>query len=560
MDEQGTNEDRELTLPPATVLTRPRPKALWGVLAAVAVAAAALAVTSGGGDSAAPLLPIALGGAAGTRSAAPGEADAALAWVTYVAGPDLPALGGEAPAYRLAGAVDEARVRSLADALGLAGDPVHDAGFWTVEGDDGATLQVYEGGGATWWFSAISPDVPMARSASGGGVTCAEAAANGEAVDCETVTTLAPLPYEECPPTADCSTEPRPQPELDCAQVEAGDCPEPAPVPPVDLPTEAEASAIALRLLSATGIDTEGAIVTVDGPYEAWYVTVEPRVDGVATGLVASVSVGSGGAITSAGGFVGTPERLGDYPLLDTRAAIDRLNEEMAHGGGYYGGVGMASDVMRGVVVEPAEAAVAPCASVRDSVTVPCEEPVEPPTTFPCKVQADGSEICEGSTPPGVACPELGSPADRPPGTDPAIECPPTEPVPAPEPLPAPEPMEIVLTGATPTLVLLPANDGSADVYLVPGYRFTGDNGEQVDAPAVADESLRGPATTTEPPVTGTVTVEPPVPDPGGTDPICETLVEGDGSGTTHTVQPPPDLCVAPELNPSPTPAPTQGG
>lgn len=119
MDEQGTNEGDELTLAPVNVISRKRPKALWGVLAAVAVAAGALAVTSGGGeDAAAPLLPIALGSPGAGRQAE-AAADSMLAWVTYVPGDDLPALGGEAPAYKLSGTVDEAQVRALADALGL---------------------------------------------------------------------------------------------------------------------------------------------------------------------------------------------------------------------------------------------------------------------------------------------------------------------------------------------------------------------------------------------------------------------------------------------------------
>jgi hypothetical protein len=156
----------------------------------------------------------------------------------------------------------------------------------------------------------------------------------------------------------------------------------------------------------------------------------------------------------------------------------------------------------------------------------------EPATTIPpCKVQPDGSEVCET-----IVCPQRAEP-----GTDPAapqnIECAP------PEPLPEPEPLEIVLVDAEPALVLLAANDGSADVYLVPGYRFTDADGGPVDLPAVADEALTGTPETTVPP-------ESIVPDPGGKpavdpQPCGEVLVQEDESGTTHTVQPNPD-CVDP--------------
>jgi hypothetical protein len=127
-----------------------------------------------------------------------------------------------------------------------------------------------------------------------------------------------------------------------------------------------------------------------------------------------------------------------------------------------------------------------------------------PSTTVPsCKVQADGSELCE---PVG--------------------------------PGPLPEPTEIVLVDAEPSLLLLGAVDGSTDAYLVPGYRFTADDGSVVDLAAVADREL------TAPPTTGTSAPDP-APAPVEPQP-CEVLVEGDASGTTHTVQPFPG-CVEPE-------------
>ena len=99
--------------------------------------------------------------------------------------------------------------------------------------------------------------------------------------------------------------------------------------------------------------------------------------------------------------------------------------------------------------------------------------------------------------------------------------------------LPEPQPLEVVLVDAEPSLVLLPANDGSADAYLVPAYRFTAEDGGTVDLPAVADEALAGPSTT-ETTVPDTVEPAPvPVPEPQP----CEVLEEADGSGTTHTVQ-----------------------
>ena len=103
----------------------PRPsarrRALWGVLTAGAVVVGALVVTSGGEDATAPGLPVALGSSVADREASGAAADAMLAWVTYVPGDDLPALGGRASAYRLAANVTEDQVRALAGALELEG-------------------------------------------------------------------------------------------------------------------------------------------------------------------------------------------------------------------------------------------------------------------------------------------------------------------------------------------------------------------------------------------------------------------------------------------------------
>ena len=560
MDAGGEDQIEELTLEPLTVVRSRRPRALWGVLAAVAVAAGALVVTSSDGDGTSrPGLPVAFGSAAG-RDAAGAEADSMLAFITYVAGDDLPALGGEAPAYRLSGNVDEGQVRALADALGLEGEIVHEGPIWRVVGEAG-TLEVYEGGGAQWSFSSTSYtalDVGSGSSSGSAGVDsgveCTVTTPPGDRCDLPTQPTYVECyatdgasgcPAPECPPGADCPVplpEPILPPDADCASIQLPDCPDDA-VPPADLPSEDEARAIALDLLAATGLDTDGAVVTVDGPYDAWYVTVEPQVDGLHAGLVPSVAVGPEGAITNAAGFLGAPERLGEYPVLTTREAIDRANAQMAEGGwsGYAPGV-PAGDI--GIAeCEASDGAGDDCVSTLidcpednpdcNSVGVVVDEPVTTVVTQ-CKVQADGSEICEIE--PGITCPQLVPPADEPVAA-PETVCTP----PVPDPAPAPEPIEIVLVDAEPSLVLLGAVDGSPDAYLVPGYRFTDADDGTVDLPAVADEALTGAPETTVPP-------ESIVPDPGGKPPVdpqpCgEVLVEEDESGTTHTVQPNPD-CV----------------
>jgi hypothetical protein len=525
MDERS-DQVEELTLEPGAPPRSRRPRALWAVLAVLGVVVSALIVTSGGDDGTTrPGLPVALGPTVGSAEGA--AADSRLAWATYVAGEDLPALGGTAPAYRLPGLVTEAQVLALADVLGIDGEVVENGPGWTVEGSSGY-LEVVDGGGGQWWF---------ARSATGG--VGRSSSASGSAgcdggPDCTTETTVTTI---ACGPGADCVESMPPidgdcavhadgfDPcalDADCARAFDPTCPDDtgAPAePPADLPSEAEARAIALDLLAATGVDVDDAVVTVEGPDSAWYVTVEPRLDGVPSGLLGGVTVGSAGVVDSASGYLAAPERLGAYPVLDTRATIDRANAQS------------------GVEVEATETFDSTGTAIGgvDATTIP-----------PCQVQPDGSEICETPTvdDPGCVnaaeddamdralicelptCPEVVAPADDPAEAPEAIDCAP----PIPDPGLEVGPIEVVLVHAERALVMLGAVDGSTDIYLVPAYRFTDADGGRVDLAAVADSEL------TTPPTTGTSApepVDPPAP--------CEPLVEEDASGSTHTVQPNPD-------------------
>jgi hypothetical protein len=590
-DDDGTPSGKDLTLEPPATVTKARPRALWGVLAVVALAAGALAVTSGGDGGERPLLPVALG-ATGSREAGTMAADSSLAWVTYVAGEGLPALGGEAAAYRLSGTVDRARVLALAAALGFEAPAEHLAqggpvdGTWRVESDHG-TLEVFEAGGGGWWFSAQQQ---LGDGSSGSGNSSSESAGcePGPAVDCgfaegdASITTVpgtrcaydgesgcatTQTAIAECPPDASCAVE---------------------PAPPVDLPSKDEARLIALDLLAASGMDVRDANVTVDGPYDAWYVTVEPRLDGLlVVGWQANVGIGSNGAVTSASGMLGTPERLGRYPLIDTRAAIDRLNT--LQGGGVMPMIG------RGDIAVDSGPASAPnggsaqapdttalCATAPDSpvgATSECQVPTTSTVVMPCKVQPDGAEICETqSSPPSVSC--VAPPTQ--PGTDPAAQdavgcgfpdacydtakpledrarettfvdpaCVDPVPMPLPEPMPDPEPLEVTLTQAEQVLMLMPSVDGAGEIYVVPGYRLSNADSAVVEVPAVADDSLA--PTTTIP-----SQVNPPTEPPGPAPTTCEPLVEGDSSGSTHTLlpcEPEPE----PELGP-PDSTDTGGG
>ncbi|MGQ0832445.1 MAG: hypothetical protein ACT4OV_12290 [Microthrixaceae bacterium] len=574
VDDSASPAGEDLTLQPVAVGSRPRRRALWGVLAVAAIAAGVLAVSSGSDGP--PRLPVALGSSAGREAAGAQSADMALAWVTYVPGDGLPMLGGKATAYRLSGTIDAARVKALAAALGMSGEPTRSDKTWHLESGT-AVLDVSEDAGGMWWYNADQR--VQGISSSGGGsagcdpaaTECAVAGDEGSATD-EPATTVpgdtcssdgseCSTTVPECPPNADCAAPVEPcGPAVDCIVP-----PPTTPVPPADLPTKEEARKIALDLVAATGVDVDAANVTIDGPYDAWYVSVEPLLDGVPiSGIGASVSVGSKGAITNASGTLGTPEPLGEYPLLDTRAAIDRLNKLQE--GGYGGGpvpLGAPDGVARDLGVATAEESAPGCAADDASCV---GDPVAPTTTVvgACKTQPDGREICEptavppdqcltiatdsgGATEPGsagcvappapciVAEPPVDTTAETTETTAAPEPC--VEPAPYPEPGSEPEPVEVTLTDAVHVLTVLYSSDGAGDVYLVPGYRFTAKDSGIVEVAAVDDDSLA--PTTTAPETTASSAVTPP--------PVnCEVAVEGDASGTTHTVQTCPSQPVEP--------------
>lgn len=561
MDDAGQGRADELTLEPVAAGPPKRRRALWGVLVATMTAAAALSVISSRDEGAGTArLPVALGAA--SRAEGAGAADAMLASVTYVPGDGLPALGGTARSYRLVGTVDEAAVRRLADALGLAGEPVRDGTTWRVAAQDGGLLEVSEGYGAMWWYSSSGGAVAEPGAAGGGaaGVESCVESSDDVVTDCAVRTTTTVVGgFETCAEVegaeqcaAACATgiEPgfcaEPPPVCgsggpaddtgcfppDCAVSSDGSSTCPEPSVPLDLPSVDEARQIALDLLAATGMDVSDAVVRADGPFDAWYISVEPRVGGVPAAVQASVSVGPMGEVRDASGFLGAVEEVGEVPILDTRAAIDRANRQQdvpvpAIADGSYPAVGTGQSEPAtgggGAIGSPGEEpATEPACTDEDLAADRCgDQLVDPPaTTVPCPPVATAGDD------PAVGAPE--APDCIPPVPEPG-------PAPAPGPAPEPEPFEVVLVDAEPALLLLGANDGSTDAYLVPAYRFTAEDGSSVDLPAVADEALADP----DPEVTSP-------PETPLHSPPCEVLVEEDESGTTHTVQPSPD-CVSPD-------------
>jgi hypothetical protein len=511
---------------------------LWGTLAALVAGAvgvvAMLSRGEGGGGS--PSLPLALAGA-GAEPRAVGDAALVGGLVVYVPAEDLTPLGGEGPAFRLPATVDESDVAPVAAALGIEGRPTGQDGGWHVEGGDlvldvyGATWSAYravEGtGGGVSGSPGGSPVERSAASSGGGGgagldVDVAEppegaettipAGGTGRADPGGPAVTIEPLPPDVCltePGAPDGGCLPPPQGTIDRPPVDP-------PRRPADLPSLDEAERIARRLLTDAGMDLGGARVTTSDATTQWLVTVEPRVGGLPSpGTTASVSVGPGGRIESAFGHVGRAEELGDYQMLDTPTALDRLDD--GGGGGMPVPLPLPAD---GAITGEASgsatagAAAAPCPGGQ-----PCPDGGagggELPTTV---VEAAPGEAAPGdvapTTPapgrpattvvesaPGEPAPD-GSAPDGPAPDDPASDDPArtggepqqTEPPLPVEPAPMPpiEPSEVVVTDAEVVLVAVPSWDGTGS-YLVPGYRFTADDGSEPQIPAVVDEALTPP-------------------------------------------------------------------
>ena len=338
---------------------------LWVVLAGfVAGLVVVAAVAVGGGDDEPERLP-ALAIGSGGRAAAMAEGAASdMAFpaqrVEYRLGASLPDLPDEAPVYGLSGAIDEADVRRLADALGLDGVTVAREGDSWVARTDDRELRVQRSAGAPWYLSpgvtqCVGPDAPDAPVSSDDGETTvtsecvvssvgrafpveveARAAEEGTAEGREPATqtepappaTVEPCPMPDCPPGAACAQ---------VCPVPPSPMPVPPPEPPerpADLPTEDEAERIARETLEDAGADLTGARVRVEDGFDQWYVNVDPVVDGVPTfGLTSSVGVGPKGEIRFANGWLGDPQRGEDYPLATVERALERFPSTGGGGG-----------------------------------------------------------------------------------------------------------------------------------------------------------------------------------------------------------------------------------
>lgn len=250
------------------------------------------------------------------------------------------------------------------------------------------------------------------------------------------------------------------------APVSDADVPECTPTPttiPANAPTAASAEKKAVDTMNAAGVDLGDAKVTVESfDNVTQNVRFQHSVDGkTVDGFESYVAVGPGNEVLSASGYLAEPSSVGSYELASLARAVERLNESFS-------------------------------GNVRT-------------------LEARDMTVQDDAAAPGVA---VGEPT---PSDAPATS---SEPMPADEPMPPAEPTVVTLTQVNVGLMLQSDFDG--DLWLVPAYRFSSDDGNPVTAPAADDKYIEQPPATTEP------KVDPGAPEPGGTSPgspgTCATV------------------------------------
>ncbi|MBI3685874.1 MAG: hypothetical protein HY241_00800 [Actinobacteria bacterium] len=254
----------------------------------------------------------------------------------------LPNSPDHAPIHPLpGGAVPRPAVAALATALGITGQPEHSQRGWHVV-DANRRLIVFDAPGWPWTV--------MPAAAVEGPRGCALTSPTGRLCPPEGGVTVVPMPPGNpelpqggpgaVPPPADgvtggpgvvstaaaaATATPRPG----SGRPVPIPLPAPSALPVPDRPTDAEALAVANRLLAA--VEQSGARSRVERIPGSVMVISDPVVAGLPTlGYATTMTVGAGSRIESGHGWLGKPTVGADYPLITAAEALRRLPVPLA--------------------------------------------------------------------------------------------------------------------------------------------------------------------------------------------------------------------------------------
>lgn len=376
----------------------------------------------------------------------------------FVLGDNLPALPTNDTGYvfQMGQDVTPEQVSQLAAQLGVTGDP--------VKIDDGYSISWRVGpddGSApsVWVYQdaqlSWSYNSAWATSPSYGGCAVAEP---GVAVDAVEVSGGGSDGSAGAPDVAVAPPDSI-DPGTTVDPVPVDTCAEPEP--PEGVPTAAEAEAQARDLVAKLGLDP--AAFTFEPYADDWFASVSAveQLDGMFAGRRVDLGFGAGGVMQYAGGQLASPSKMGPYPLIGIDAALARLNDQSGFYGGGYGVMDMARSTVGGDVAVTSEA-IPPAAD--DAAGAPAViEPMPPVDSI------------------------------------------------------APEEVTVTLTDVQADVWWAWDVDGS--VYLLPAYRFIGDDGGWYTVPAVTDEFL------VQSDVPVPVDTAPPATEPGTLPPTTEPVV-----------------------------------
>jgi hypothetical protein len=329
----------------------------------------------------------------------------------------MPALDGTAPAYSVNAELDEGAVRKLATALGVDGTVDTQPGGWSV----GPTLYVQAVG--SWGYS---PDAMSGVSSGSASVSAT------------------------CAPDGVCTSE---EPPVTTTTAVPG------------LPGKDDATAIVRKMLEKAGSDLDGwTPKTEELPGVGWAVTFSRKLDGhEVLGFDQAGVVGAHGKIMNANGTLASPTKVGDYPLVGTKAAFEQ-----------------AKTTGIGVMLED-------------------KAPAAPEST---SESASASGSSSGSVSGSASASEPDPGPATPSGPDPGGSSTPSDPGRAIQPEPAPSgstlpPQIVEVTGAEIVLQLTYGGCPGDAMYLVPSYRFRDAKATEVMGPVPAVDQKYLSSTTT---------------------------------------------------------------